>query len=476
LFLLKNAIEETLPGFHYDLTNQYLVSVGELQIIIKYAEQQIKAEEPAQAVQTLNTVIQYVEKNIDDYDAKVKIYPKAVLLLSPLLIERNEFVSCMAICEKAIRMLCKKGILYDLTELMQLYVECSKHDLQTAQAVKYEKQLKALQEIYGDHQHSYKQNFRQFHNQEIYLINEMIHSCRISQGLSQEELSDEICATETLSRIECGKRVPSTRHFRALMEKLDTKQDYYNPELNTNNFLILEKHREMLQAISVFHIREGRALLEEIKEELRNEGQLNSPWNKQILLAEESLLLFHEKKLDSETFFHTCREVFACEEEGWKKDEFWDQFLTGYKAQLLNQLALVYGSQGKLDTSVYIWEKILYKLEESKVSLLDRYPVSMTAISNLSSGYGILNRLEDCIQISEKGIQFCLDSGRGIRLGKLLVNKAEALESCGKSDKNTCQRYVRQAFYMDDLFEIERSRDYVDRYYRSHFDENIQWY
>lgn len=166
-----------------------------------------------------------------------------------------------------------------------------------------------------------------------------------------------------------------------------------------------------------------------------------------------------------------------CEGEGWKEESFWTQFLTSYKAYLLNQLAVIYSdSRHEYEKAIFIWEKILKWLKESKVSLSDRYSASMTAISNLSACYGVAGRLNECLQICDEGIQLCMNSGRGVKLGKFLVNKAEALSLTGGAEEETCRRYARQAYYLDDLMGPKKSLQYADQYYRKTYEINIQWY
>ena len=127
-------------------------------------------------------------------------------------------------------MLCWQGVLYDLTELLEGYLACSMgFAKEEPQRNRYSRQLWALSKVYeefGAEQYLSGECRMYYENQEIYLVNEIIQRSRLEKGMSQETLSEGICSPENLSRIERGKGAPNTRNFRALMEKLETGQDY----------------------------------------------------------------------------------------------------------------------------------------------------------------------------------------------------------------------------------------------------------
>jgi len=69
-----------------------------------------------------------------------------------------------------------------------------------------------------------------------------------------------------------------------------------------------------------------------------------------------------------------------------------------------------------------------------------------------------------------------METGRSVRSGTFLVNRAEALDNMGRADKETCRRYVRQVYNINDLLSIRQSLAYVDGYYREYFEQDAMWY
>lgn len=471
--LLTKAVKLTMPGFSFDRMQQYLISTVEMQIILNLAEQMIRGGQEEEAGGLLMEIAEYAWGHYNDREAKVKIYPKAIKMLAPLLIQDKRYVECMYLCQRAIELLRWQGVLYDLAELMEDYLICCAEGIKGEKEIRYGKQLQALKEVYEEYGvdiHLSENAMLHYSNQEIYLVDEVIKMSRMDRAVSQERLSEDICTPETLSRIESGKRAPNTRNFRALMEKLDVNQDYYNGRLDTDDFLLLESKKELDRAISLRNWKEAHRLLDELKMKLDMESELN----RQTLQADEDCILFNEGKMSAEDFLTACERALGCEKEGWKDEQFWQQFLTDYRVEMLNNIAVIYGMRRQDQNALFIWENILKQLNQSKVELTDRYAASMMVLGNLSQCYGELEKTEESLSMCEKGVYLCFESGRGVRLANFIMTKAETLFRMG--EKKACPQHLGQAYYLSDLMLSTNMNSYVDEFYRANYQHDIKWY
>ncbi len=471
---LKEAAELTMPGICREWSDKYWISVEEMHILLELAEELLKEEREEEAAKLLGHICKYADGHYDDYEAKVKVFPRAVNLLWPLL-QKGQELEGMLLCKKAVELLCWQGILYDLSELMRGYLVCGRNLSSAEETIRYRKQLDALLEMYQEYSQesrglSHSRLFYQ--NQEIYLIGEMIQRYRSQKSISQEQLSEEICAPETLSRIESGKRSPSRKHFYALMDKLDTRHSYYNGRLDTDDFHLLEKYKELERALALKNLPEARRLMEELKAEIPMENEQN----RRSLEITENQILFAEKQLSPDEYIARCEKALNCEEGAWRKEEFWKQFFTKDKVRVLNGINLALEKKSRREDGIFILEHLLEQFEQSKVHLADRYGSSMLIVVNLSCCYGEQGNLEKCLEMCEKGIKLCFESGRGVRLSKLLGNKAEALHITANASEEKCRRYFEWAYYLGDLMEIRQSTAYIDSYYRKHYDPDVVWY
>lgn len=476
ILLLEQAVELTMPGITERGIDKYLVSTEEMKILLDLSEALGKGGREKEAGRLLHEIVVYVEHNYSDYESKIIIYPKAVKQLAPMLLQDGKYMEGLLLCKKAIDLLCVQGVLYDLAELMEYYLRFSEHFPETEEAARYRKQLQALREVYRENgaELYLKENVAlSYSNRETYLIDEVIKRGRMVKDYTQEELGERIdVAWETVSRIENGKRTPSAKNFRAMMETLDTGLDYYNGELDTTDFLLLEKKLELDRAISLKRWEEANELLQYLRSRL----DMDRPRNQRILRAEENCIRFNRGEIGWEEFLKECEIAMDCEGERWREENFWKQFLAKYKIMILSDMAILYHIGHQIENSIFILEHILDQLVSSKVKLEDRYKSSMTVIGNLSSYYGEAGRLEDCIKMCDMGLELCFDSGRGVRLGKFLGNKAEALNIMAGESTEISKHYLKQAYYLNELMSVHSASAYTDEYYRTHYEGNIIWY
>lgn len=474
--LLEKAIDLTIPNMQYHSLDWFQISIDEMHIMLELANFRIKGNRSEESKTMLLQIVEYTEKNYDDYEAKVKVLPRAVKLLYPLLMEEEKYEEAMKLCKKAVDLLLWQGVLYDLAELLTGYLQSASLNPEIADTVKYERQLQALLEVYeeyGADLYLQEDTRLMYQDQELYLVDEMILRYRIRMGISQEELSEDICTPETISRIESCRRGPNPNNFIALMRKLGTEHDYYNGKLETNNYLLLEKMKEMERAMSLKNWEEAQKILDFLKPQV----DMNFTQNKYSLYAAENCIQFFTGKMTPEEFVKRTEAVLGCENEGWRKDEFWElTFFTGSRITLLNHIAIGYEYMHQLEKSIFILEHLMKELENSKVCLEDRYESSMSVVGNLSGYYGEVGRLEECLEMCEKGIKLCFKCGRGVRLAAFLVNKAEAIDLINNAIVPENKKYLKQAHYLGDLMSDHTTTAYIDKYYRNNYESDIIWY
>lgn len=463
--LLRDAINITMPGLTASgKIEDYLISIEEIQLILYLAEKLLEDRQSEEALHTLKKVLRYIEQNYEDIGIKVKIYPRAVKLLAPILIEKEQYLECMVYCKNAIELLGRAGILYDLAELMEDYLLCSEHGLTTPDAEKYRRQLKALKDLYAEYENpdcKAGDLMLYYSNQEIYLISEVIQRTRKAKMLSQEKLSEGICTPETLSRAENGRQSLNPRNFHAIMKKLESEQDYYNIDLDTTDYYLLEKRRELGKAVFQRNWDAASKLIEELKDSL----DMTKSLNYKTIKMEEDGINYFQGKISLDDFLHSCETLLKCENEEWKKPNFWNQFLTREKVMLLVRLSVIYEKKNEMDKAIFILENVLKQFDASKVAISDRFKTSMLVIGNLTACYGKENRLSDCIALCERGMRLCIENGRSGKIPMLLVNKVEALDELKQIDAETCKKSLNQVSAISDLFKINYAKRYVVNLY-----------
>lgn len=472
---LGEAIRLTVPEPESGMLGGCLLSIEEIKLLIKLAELQIVVCKKDAARNLLRGILAYSERQYDDADALLLVYPKAVRVLAPLLMERGEYAECFVLCQKAIEFLCRKGTLMDLTVLLRLYLECSKRGVYAENAKLYEKALEGLEAVYQSYGYVTdvtEQQSEYYFNQDIYLVGEVLKQYRIEKAISQEELSEGICAPETISRIESGKRAPNVKNYYALAQKLDAEVEYFDAGIDTADFSLIILKRELSVAIGLLQWEKAEEILGQLKSGLEREGKLQSPRNQMALKPEEYCIRYNMKKCSTEEFIAVCEQLADCEHERWKEETYWKQFLTKEKIRILNYIAVLYAKKMEFDKAVTILEGVLGWLENSSVMLTERASESRIAMANLTNIYNSMGLLEKCLQMSERCIRFCLYSGHGTAIPKLMGNQVEVLMVTG-GNVEECKLHLQRAYYISKLFKNKVNKS-INEHYVGHFGESIE--
>lgn len=486
LALLREAVNLTMPDITAANMEQYLIGKSEMYLLFEQIRALIRLQKEDEAYSFLIASLQYIERHYDDYEIKVKTYPKAVRLLVPLLRKRGMDTEGQLYCKRAIELLCWQGVLYDLEELMEAYLQFCQRWPDNEELIRMKKQLHALHEVrvrFGvkcSGGETTEEEWLSYQNEELYLVHEVIRGSRVSRRMSQDKLSEDICTPETMSRIETGKQTPKVKRFRALMEKTETDLDYYNSELETDDFHVLERKLELDRAISLHEWEKAEGLLTQIKSEVN----LESERNRTLLYRDECCIRYNQGNCSAQEFLAACMELTGYEpeqnagdvkEKRKREKAFWNQFFTKEKVDTMNAIACLYQQTGQIDRAIEIEERLLAQLMDSRVELSDRYRSSGLLMMNLSSWYGISGQFEQCLEMCDRGILLCFETGRIMMLPAFLMNRVETLNDIAGYPMKESRQWLRCAYYLAEIVADSRMLSYIDQYYQFKYEEVAEW-
>lgn len=343
---LLGAINMTLLEFKIDNILDYLLSIEEIYLLLMLAQAYSNTEKERQALKLLYNVIDYLDQKYSDEEEKVKVYPKAVYLLSKLLLQDEKYDELVAVCLKTIDLIVSNGVINCLSELLQLCIIGLRHQNDQELLKRITCQFASLNELYKEY------NFTTYNEtstlllentqSELYLVNEFIKNCRIANGLSQETLSGDICSPETLSRIESGKRAPSIKNFNSLIKRMGMNKDLYNSFISTGNFEIFEKKRELIKLITLHHFGEAEEIFNELVSELKD----SVPENNQFLLQYRTLIDYRMKKLTTEEALNGYEKALRYTMKNYGITSIKNIYISRDQVLLINLIALTYYDLG----------------------------------------------------------------------------------------------------------------------------------
>lgn len=470
--ILREAAEMTMPHWETEEKIKVFLGTEEAQILLLLAQNYLDTKRMKKAYEILEKLFIYLETRYSDEEEKVKVYPKCAYLLVTILWEKCAYKKAMKICEKAIDLLTKNGVIYHLPELMQIYILGLEKQGNDELANKIRIQRESLLEVYEEYGvalNNRNSNILLVNVQhELYLCNEIIRDERINRGETQEQLSENICSPETLSRIESGKRAPSRRNFNAIMSKLGIDKTIYNSYVSAKDFSIYEEKRNISKFIARHEYKEARKAFDELLKKMDS----NVIENKQYILSTGAILDRTLGIITNEEALKENNKALSCTFKDYKSGLY--RTLSRQETVILNQIAIIYKHLGKRKKAISILENALKCYENSKIDVMYHYSACSMLMINLSSYLEEELELDKAIKICDKGINLDLKCGRGNRLGIFLANKTSSLEHILFA--NDCKKYLQQAFYLSDLMQNYADREDIKRYYEKNYDPNMKWY
>lgn len=475
---LLEAINMTLPSFNIENILEYLLSIEEIYLLLMLAQAYSNTEEEGQALQLLHNVINYLDQKYSDEEEKVKVYPKAVYLLSKLLLQDEKYDELVTLCLKTIDLIVSNGVINCLSELLQLCIIGLRHQNNQELLKRITCQFDSLNEIYKEYNFATSNDtstlLLENTQSELYLVNEFIKNCRIANGLSQETLSGNICSPETLSRIESGKRAPSIKNFQSLTTRMGINKDLYNSFISTENFEVFEKKREITKMASLHKYEEAETIFNELEQELND----NVPENKQFLLHYRTYLDYRTGKINSEQALSGYEKALRYTMKNYGKTSIKNNYISREEAFLINRVAIIYKNLGFIDKSINLLKDVLENYEKSKIDEKYHSVASLMIMANLSMYLEDNGNPIEGENICDKGIKLSLRCARGNLLAVFLAEKSCCLELIDKFNENNDNKkarikYLQQAFYISELMKDIKFRDTIQKYYYRNYNEEL---
>ncbi|MBQ7358471.1 MAG: helix-turn-helix transcriptional regulator [Lachnospiraceae bacterium] len=476
--LLEKAILLTVPTFKNGISRYTLLGAQEISAILLWQRLQPDKEV---AMKILRQMVNYIEIHFEDLQEKSKVYPKVVGQYLPLLFEKGKYAECLWLAKKTIEIMTSTGFVMGLENILGTYVDVAEKMGLEEETRKFRVQLQAWRELMNDTAMSMEEVddglYQLDVSQEIVLLNEMIYRNRCEKGYTQEELSEDVCEPESLSRIETGKQNPNHRTYKAIAQKLSLPQERYFSAIETDDFEVLDARWELELLIIKGDYADANKKLEQLRRAL----DLSLVQNLQYI--EEVRFVIEQKtnKIPLEEQFSILMNVLnltiqkvpnSDHVEEWT-EEFWMHSFSEREMSILIQVVDVLRCKNKHDSAVCLLKEMLAYYQKSKVQIEFHYRIVILILQRLSTCCGQLKQHDEELFYSEMGIRISMESGNRKSLPLFLNNKADALENL--KNKKTSLQYYKLAFYISELLQTNTAR-IAKRSYETLTGTDEEWY
>lgn len=257
----------------------------------------------------------------------------------------------------------------------------------------------------------------------------------------------DLCAVSTLSRIECGERVPGRKLLEALFSRMGVSRSVSITKTEFQRENLEFKINDMV-AHDDFEIFD---LLEEYKNCSENMAEL-----------ERQFYLFF-KTMAEDYFNHNCEKALKNYEEALKisvKDYALGKIpnarlLTKTELLILNNISRTQYFFGQKDEAIELMEFLRSYFEKGIMSEEEKaknYPV---ILFNLENWYGMKNEDEKVIELCDIGIDVCIRYGKLSNFPYQIFNKGCSLIKLGKIEEG-------KNYLTDSLIILNRMKKYDD--------------
>lgn len=477
---LKSALDCTVPDFSITQKREVVLCVIEIELLIMLADEYYKNDNRENAEELITYLIDYIETNYTDKGEIVKIYPKAVYLYVSQNLTKDKCAENIEKCEKAFEYMIEEGTTIFLAEIMDLLISLYRELNIEKKARQLEFQLNALKEVFEEegfeiYYSSYNMGwFKESLRRDYYLCSELIRGQRMALGLSQEELAYGIYEnTESLARVETGKQMPNQKTFNMLMNRLGLHLGRYNGYLATDDYKVLELRKKINLLLSRKEWEEARIE----NERLRSLLDLTNLINRQYIETNDNYLNYKLGVIDKEEFYK--RSVNTLELTYLIHKEILYRIPVKHELDLLNHIAISLWAQGEGKAGTELFERIEVCCEKSKVLIKHQLKRCGLILYNYTKALDDLNELQLADKYCKEGLKIQILAGKASSMDFYLSEKLCIAE---KSIKNTekkkkaMEKYLRQAFYISDLYKNQDNNSICDMCYRKIFNSDIEWY
>ncbi|WP_075717649.1 helix-turn-helix domain-containing protein [Roseburia sp. 499] len=462
---LENAINFTVPEFKIENLDEFLLGEEEMILLLMWMNEKNKQGK----IEILNyreKILNYIRYNFSDEEVLANIYGKAAWMFMKEFMKRGRKIEAASIGIHTIDILTENGLLLNLPQFLELLLLCYK-DINEEKYQEWKKQRDALKWVYEKYGKKYEEKkvniWKNYHQNEIYLMAEVISQERKLLKKSQEKVADELNMDQkTISRIETGKYSPKKGTFQKLKEYLNINRDICSTKLVVEDFELLELERDVSREISFKRYEKAEQLYKILKEKL----SIKYNENKQYIMYRDTILDKRKGKITEKETIRRCWEAFRITRKNCKIEDLSKIVLTKYETMIINYIARMYSELNKKKKSIYILEQVLKGFEESRIDLKYHFASVSIIYESLSGYYEEDNQFEKALKFCEKGILFELRCERGNSIGNYIMQQAYTEERKTKN-KEAYQYYYQQAYQLLKLMKVKSSMKALENYYKN---------
>lgn len=307
-----------------------------------------------------------------------------------------------------------------------------------------------------------------------YRVGDIIRLTRIASGLTQEQLSENICSVETMSRIENGKHGVKKDIYQKLMEKMNRNPERSYAICVDKDMQIIEERAEFEEAMTRHDFERADEYMALLKEKA---GE--SVLTKNYVRRESAFLDFYQNRITSAELVEILEKL--AEETVPDYRRYMEEKIifpfTEQEIILFKRLAVAYGRNGANELALEISEMLLRSLRSKY--MIEWKENEMSVFGNMARFYVRIDNYENAREINAILFEEAKRYDKGVLVEEGLFNTAwymlkEIREGSRKKEEiEVCKKLMRKAYYLSLSRNDQTNMKIFSDYYATQFGESI---
>lgn len=483
--LFEKALGVTFPEWKEANYDNICLCTQEIQLILAILYIKLNAgiirtgsfinlsEEEKETLEVLRKIYKYIDVRYTDDEERAKVYPQCAWLLSQVCLLNGKISMAYEICRKGVDCLAKNGVFTVMKELLEIKTECLERMAAEEELRMTRRHREAVEFIYNIADKPYMSEkivmfFMASIQSEVVVTNELIREMRISQKMSQEELSADICTQETLSRIESGMRSPNAKKLYQMLKRLGLERERYYGFIIAEDYELYEKVRLYQRYIGKEERESAASILAELEEKLDYSYTIN----KQFIETDKIIAELNRKEISYECGYEKLKTVLRYSMKDYDDTIYRVPFRQ--EVVILNKMAGCLRQDKKEAEAMEIYRQILDRYNSSMVSKVFHSVPLMLIYINYTGLLEDTNHLSDAEEIGKEGIRIMLECQRGDVAAKILANLSCVYEKGNTNkDKELAKNSLRNSFYLLDLYLNDYNKAILKEAYERLYKDSI---
>lgn len=468
---LREALELTHTEWEEEKLEEAYLCTQEIQILLAmydmcFIEQTINTEK-------ILKLVRYIDTHYTDKKERAKVYPQAVWLAGRVAFTEGNFGKAYELYQAGEQCLAENGVLLLMSKILEDEKCCLEKMGRQEEIHEKEKEIAAIDFLYENVQKKKTEEDILFfvlksYQGEVVISNELLRELREAKGVSQEEISEGVCAQETLCRIETQKRAPKRKTVREIFEKLDYDRQFFQGYVVADDYYTYE----LAGAINENWYKKNKEEAYRLVEELEKILDLSIPVNRQYIGHENLQRKIEEGLINREEEFEELRKLLRYTMKDFSGQVYREPSREEFV--LINHMALCLKKLGRMEEAEELYQQVDERYKGSVVEARNHATSKFLFYVNYVGLLEEEDKLFEAETTGWKGINFMLDCQRGDAAASLLANIGCVYEKSSiKEEKERGKACFQNSYRLMLLYQHQKDADRMKKYYKSRYISDV---